>query len=230
METPGYLTDPPVQEPPSSGWNTSTGRTGFRSRRPDLRGFLDSAMAASIWSKRVPVRFLLLAFDSPRRSLRIVRIAFARSRTTLGVRSIWSGMTVASSAKGTSGFAVNRGSTVAPVDQLGRDEQGDDQAELSVSVSGSPVGVPTELAVVARPRLGTLHHPAHPESNGLFLSGGGAGSRAELGVEIVQAATGELGGAVCFCSRVMCTPRGIYNLLGQGQSLCPLARVVALTG
>ena len=62
-----------------------------------------------------------------------------------------------------------------------------------MAVSGSPIGVATELAVVAQPRVGTFDHPAQPESHRLFRCGRGAGPRAELDVEIVEAATGQLG-------------------------------------
>ena len=47
-------------------------------------------------------------------------------------------------------------------------KQGSDEAELGVSVSGSPVGVAAELAVVGQPRVGALDDPAQPEPERLL--------------------------------------------------------------
>ena len=90
---------------------------------------------------------------------------------------------------------MNLGSTwFPPVDELGGDKQGDNQAELGVAVSSSAVRISTELAVVAQPGVaGTFDHPAQPESYRLFRCGAGTGLRTPLNVEIVEAATGELG-------------------------------------
>ena len=61
-----------------------------------------------------------------------------------------------------------------------------------MAVMSSPISIATELSVVAQPRVGAFDHPAQPEPHRLGR-GGGAGLGAELDVEIVEAATGELG-------------------------------------
>ena len=62
-----------------------------------------------------------------------------------------------------------------------------------MSVSGSPVCVATELAVVAQPRVGAFDDPAQPESKRLFNQARVTPLGAPLDVEILEAAIGQLG-------------------------------------
>jgi hypothetical protein len=78
---------------------------------------------------------------------------------------------------------------VAPVDEFGRDQQSDDEAELGVSVSGSPVGVAAESPVVRQPRVGALGDAAKSEPERLFHLDSDAGLGAALDVEIIETET-----------------------------------------
>src|ERR1035437_8620693 len=60
-----------------------------------------------------------------------------------------------------------------------------------MAVPGSPVGIATELTVVAQLRIGALDYPAKSEPHRCW--GAGVGLGPALDVEVIEAETGELG-------------------------------------
>src|ERR1035437_3307908 len=63
--------------------------------------------------------------------------------------------------------ASSHGPTIPPVNECCSDEQGDGEGHLTKPVGDLPVGIATKLPEVGQPRVGPLHRPAHPQSNGL---------------------------------------------------------------
>jgi len=62
-----------------------------------------------------------------------------------------------------------------------------------MAVSGSPVSVAAELAVVAQPRIGAFNDPSEPGTKRLLDQTRVTPFGATLNVEVVEAATGQLG-------------------------------------